>query len=500
MLTSNDAYSKRLMKIYRLILNRKFGISAFLVPLGLRAIPELLVGPYPVGWDTIASYAPTTLDWASGRVGVTGMLESAPLLYSISTFLYVLLRMSPVMIFKVLGPLLYGAMIYSVFRFMRTSLDWTDKIALSGSLLTSLYFVTLRISWDLYRTMLGLTFVLASISLMRRPGGLRKQLALSSFIVLAVASNELTAVIICSLTGGTAIQALRKRNVPRFLRSSLIALPGIAFLCLILYSRTIVEGSILQQQPALPSLGTTISTLGFMGYAYLPLLPLILVGMRVIHNAHLRLWSVVCALGATTSLLPLAGLIVMSYRWSLLMDVPFCVYAMAGLHRLTMIHSHIAFWKTLRLRGLPMFFAILSLSSVLYIALPAQRAVFGSFPTYLPTSMIQNTVPLSDMGSLKSSLEWVSHNMDSKTVLITHMAIYGWARTSLPSQDRIIEYGYSNPEVGLKSATQEGYRSVFLIWWVKGLGLHGLSEIPARFVPVHVDGNIAVYSSPTLQQ
>ena len=44
----------------------KFGLAAFLTPLGIRAIPEIIVGPYPVGFDTIAFYVPSTLDLASG--------------------------------------------------------------------------------------------------------------------------------------------------------------------------------------------------------------------------------------------------------------------------------------------------------------------------------------------------------------------------------------------------------------------------------------------------
>jgi hypothetical protein len=33
-----------------------FALAAFLVPVFIRSIPEILVGPYPIGWDTIAFY------------------------------------------------------------------------------------------------------------------------------------------------------------------------------------------------------------------------------------------------------------------------------------------------------------------------------------------------------------------------------------------------------------------------------------------------------------
>ena len=56
---------------YRLlsyVKSARFGLAAFLIPLGIRAAPEIVVGPYPVGFDTIAFYVPNTLDWAAGQV------------------------------------------------------------------------------------------------------------------------------------------------------------------------------------------------------------------------------------------------------------------------------------------------------------------------------------------------------------------------------------------------------------------------------------------------
>ncbi len=63
------------------IIQHRFALAAFLIPLSVRAMPEIIVGPYPVGWDTIAFYVPNTLDWAAGKVGVLQMLGTAPLMY-----------------------------------------------------------------------------------------------------------------------------------------------------------------------------------------------------------------------------------------------------------------------------------------------------------------------------------------------------------------------------------------------------------------------------------
>ena len=54
----------------RIVRSYRFALAAFLIPLFIRSIPEILVGPYPIGWDTIAFYVPNTLDWATGKTGL----------------------------------------------------------------------------------------------------------------------------------------------------------------------------------------------------------------------------------------------------------------------------------------------------------------------------------------------------------------------------------------------------------------------------------------------
>lgn len=54
-------------RLERAIRGHRLALAAFLIPLGIRAVPEIIVGQYPVGFDTIAFYVPNTLDWAPGK-------------------------------------------------------------------------------------------------------------------------------------------------------------------------------------------------------------------------------------------------------------------------------------------------------------------------------------------------------------------------------------------------------------------------------------------------
>ncbi len=478
-------------------MEHRFRLAAFLIPLGIRSIPEIIVGQYPVGWDTIAFYVPNTLDWAAGKASVLQMLGTAPLMYMISVPVYLLLSVNPVWIFKVMGPVLYGTMIWALFRFLRLGLRWPERQALGGALMTSLYFVTLRISWDLYRNMLGLTFILLSLPLLEDWKSPRKQALLSVLVVLAVASDQLTGVIALSLIGVRALTGLVRKRWDEFMRLVRVGMPGVAFFLLIVYAGIVVSGgSLVQEQAPVPSLDSLASSVGFLGYIYLPIVPLVVLGLRRVLSSDLRSWSVLF-LGATlTALVPFFGPIVMSYRWSLLVDIPLCVYASAGLARVAGSGRPTMNW--LGLFGgkiIPLFSLILVLSATLYIVLPAQQAMlyYAAFPALLSTSMVQDTVPLSDMGSLREMLGWAAVNMGPGTALVTHQAIYGWARAYLPSSDHVVNYGYSSPLEGVELARSNGYSSVLMIWWINGYGWHGQASVPSGFSTVFRDGNMVVY-------
>ena len=483
----------------RMVRSYRFPLAAFLIPLFVRSIPEILVGPYPIGWDTIAFYVPNTLDWATGKTGFTEILGTAPLMYMISVPVYYLSRVNPVWIFKIMGPILYGSMIWALFRFLKIGLKWPDKQALGGALLTSLYFVTLRISWDLYRNMLGLTFILLSLPLIEDMKGPRKQALLSVLIVLAVAVDQLTGVIALVLVGARALTALTRNQRAEFAGKVKVALPGTFLFLATAYAGLIVPGiGLVSQQAPVPTLSSASLSLGFLGYAYLALVPLILVGLRKVPNIELRSWSVFCIAIVGTAILPFFGPIVESYRWSLLLDIPLCVFAAAGLYKIVeSVRPRIGWSGNFHRLILPTFSTILIVSAILYIALPAEQAIvyYTAYPELLPTSMVQDTIPQSDLGSLRSLLDSAAARINSGTVLITHQAIYGWARAYLPSlNSRLINYQYNAPLRGVEMARSAGYSSILMIWWIDGSGWHNQPNVPSGFTVLLQNGNLALYT------
>ena len=482
----------------RIVRSKRFALAAFLIPVFIRSIPEILVGPYPIGWDTIAFYVPNTLDWATGKTGFTEILGTAPLMYMISVPVYWVSRVNPVWIFKIMGPILYGSMIWALFRFLKTGLKWPSKQALGGALLTSLYFVTLRISWDLYRNMLGLTFILLSLPSLGNLETRKKQALFSVFVVLAVASDQLTAVLALVLVGVRALTELAEGMRANFVKIARAGLPGFGLFFSILYANFLISGQgPIQQQPPTPGLDTLALSVGFLGYAFLIILPLAAIGFRRTCNTELSSWWIFCLAASLTALLPFFGFIVASYRWTLLMDIPLCIYTAAGIAHLARVTTQINRFAKLSLgRIFPIIGVILVTLSALYVALPAQRAMayYSVFPSLVPTSMVQDSVSMSDMPSVSAMLNWVAINSGPNTALITHQAIYGWARAYLPTTSHIVNYAYSTPLDGVRMARSAGYSTIFMIWWVNGTGWHDQPYVPGSFVTVVRDGSFEVYS------
>ncbi len=485
-----------LARLQKVIQEHRFALAAFLIPVGVRSVPEIIVGSYPVGFDTIAFYAPTTLDWASGTVGAMKMLGTAPLLYMISVPLHVVFGLNVVGIFKVMGPTLYGILIWAQFRFLWVGLGWSKRRALGGALLTSLYFVTLRISWDLDRTMLGLTFLLLALPLFHSQKSLHRKRELTLLLSLAVLSNPLTGVISLFLLGRRALSNLMARSISDFLALTKAGAPVLALFFTIVYASLTSGGNVFRSQPNVPTLEGVSLSVGFLGYAYLPIIPLAVMGFRVVKNSELKSWSAICLGGALTGLLPFIGPIALSYRWSLALDIPLCVYATMGLlvfNGRSQLTSGSVEW--FRKRALPFASVLIVLSAALYLSLPASQAMFyySAYPSIMPSSMIQDTVPLSDMGSLEEALRWVATDAGPETALITHQAIYGWARAYLPDSVTLLNYGFSSPVLGVEMAKSLGYSDVLMVWWDNGSGWHDQPYVPGFFAPMHHVGNLVVY-------
>src|SRR5438445_3082732 len=241
------AADARVSRIISAIRKYKFALAAFLLPFTVRAIPQVIAGPYPIGWDIIAFYVPNTLDMAAGRMSIWGILGSGPLMYSFIVPIYLLTRINPILLFKVAGPVLFGVLCWSVFRLCEKKLGLNVRNSFLSVLFLALYFVSLRVAWDAYQAELGLTFFVLGLTVAGEYVPVaRSTIAKSAFFLLAILANQLVGMLV---VGTLIVEMARAKRWGGFvLTLSRLALVGL--FGLVVYAT-------LQ-----PSIGPGVSVLG----------------------------------------------------------------------------------------------------------------------------------------------------------------------------------------------------------------------------------------------
>lgn len=472
--------------------SRIFVVLAFLGPFVARLLPELLMGPFMTGFDTVAYYVPRTLSWIQGGSSFVQIMAYPPLFYVLPVQLS-LFGIPLTWSLKVLPPILLGFLGLAVYVYARKALVWSHLESLGVSCLATLYFVSLRISWDMLRSELGLILFFVFLMLLHT-GWERKNwqsFLLSLFMVLVALSHQLVALIMFSVVLALCIQKLSKKEHDAFGRLVVATLPSLAVFGLILGADYVVSlGFSTTSASQWFSLfefssfsDALIGTVGFWLFCFLPLLPFAWVGWKNFSNLELKTWILWSLIGILLGIGASSGLFPMSYRWTLLMSFPMAFFAIEGI-------------KHFRFPRLRLFLSgVLILLSCSFMFLPAELAFpyFSLFPKYVPSSMLQNSVPLSDCEDVVRVMSWYGQNVGASGTLLLHDAFSGWADLYLNAGCRVVDYGYENPQAAAEKLVADGPGSVYVIWWVPGEGWHGLSSLPSSFFEVFRSGRIAVY-------
>lgn len=478
-----------------------FPLLAFVIPLVIRFIPEIIMGPYMVGFDTLGYYVPNTLMWLRAGVGFWSFVAVAP-------FFYVLLMgvttvgVPIVISLKVMAPLVLGFLGLTVYFYAHKTLSWSTRKSLLVTLFATLYFVALRISWDMIRSELALIFLFTTLIFLRKNGNPLKNGVLLSLAMLSVVfAHQLVAVIMFAIVLVTSMRLGFDRQMSDVRRLLICSVPAGFLFLLVIYANLVSPSfSVVSGFPAYGSEGwmtlfgfasyadLVVDTLGFLVFCYLPLLPFVLLGVRRFRsNLQLKTWiSWVFIAVLLASINPFV--VALPYRWILLLTYPFAFYAAEGFIGLRLNKYKV---------GVGLILAALSVS---FVALPSNVAFpyYALFPLYVPVSMLQNTVPLSDCQDTVNALQWVKSNMGDDGRLLVHRVFFGWGSLAL-NGDQLIHYGYENPVTVVKTLRRNGLEyPLYLVWWVNGSGLHGQPTVSSMFRQVYESGEIAVFTyAPT---
>jgi hypothetical protein len=215
-----------------------FVFLAFLVPLLFRAIPELLMGSYIVGFDNMAHYVPTSMFWLNGNISLSGFIATAPLFYSI--VIGMVWAGGPLLlVLKIVPALLAGFLGVAVYGFSRLGLVWSPRKSVVTALIGTVYFVALRISWDLLREQLALIFLFVVLTLLAlsksRSFSWKRYIAFSIAMLAVILSNQLVAVVMLGIVGFSVIYQIIRRKKHEALQLIVFSLPAVVLFLMIFF-------------------------------------------------------------------------------------------------------------------------------------------------------------------------------------------------------------------------------------------------------------------------
>ena len=487
-------------------------LASFFLPLVIRSIPEILSWPYPLGLDTLKVIPQIQQGWIFSS-GLVGFLGNTSLFFLLAGSLYELSH-NVFTTIKILGPLLLAGLSFMMYLYARKGLGWSSKESLIVSILVAAYFVSLRNSWDLLRQTLGLIFLMAALVSLKSFSSPRRYYAASIFMVLTVFSHELVSVILFFMivleASRLIVKRLRKDSV--YLLASAV-FPAALFLFQLF---SLQEGTLVvpaNTTAAGPSINLALYMGGLLIYCYAIILPLVFLGQKVLRDRILKYWILLCAgIPLLEMLYPNAPLYFWN-RWVYLLVYPLLFFAVQGIKRLWRYSSD-AISKVKR--SIPKVFAIayLSLLFVLsgyYLTTSPENAFpyfsqYNPYLAYIPSSMLQNTVSLSDNPSLVDCFEWVTKNTAETSVLVTHYALYDQAviyvhnRLTVPVLQNPSMWTHVQNEATLADEMVEAAgessasgHKVYTVWWISGEGWYGIRSVPSSFKEVYHSGKMAVF-------
>jgi hypothetical protein len=480
---------------------RRFLLFSFLFPFAVRTVPEILAGPWPLGFDTVWVYAPFVKEvemQGAGRA-MAGVLrnQTAPLMYLLLAAVASMTQAAPFVVTKAMAPLLYGLLGFSLYYFARIGLGWNQQKSLWLVVLSVLYFVPLRFSWDLYKNTLGLAFFFIALAHARSPSGGRDRWILAVFLGLSILSEELMAVVVAGTLGLMFIwERVRARrwDWTALVLSAVGVLSTITYLHLILPVAPVAsplapppaQSGILYNYvgsnvdvfvyPTLIDVYTSVLTL--TAFLFVPILPLIAKGR--FRDLRVTAFFVVLGIGSFSILVSPFAALPAWHRWLFMAVFPGMVFATGGL-----LH--------LRRRARVTALVILVFLGVAYIG-PPDGLSFPYYSTsgtwsYVPPSLMRNTVLLQDCPDVVRAAAWIDRSLTPSSVVLADIWFVGWAELYVNSKE---VYLFVDPSQ-VNGGNFTSYQHVYVLDWALGQGGFQARLLPAGAFEIYVSGRIAVY-------
>ena len=390
-------------------------LVVFILCIALRAAPELIAYPYPIGYDVINYYIPTVTNFEDKWDIVS---KQFPLYV---TFLYIVSITTGLPAYSVIVTVIIamtGIFGVSIFYLGRTLL----KLGISHSVFIAIFAIlqlaVLRTTWDFHRDIFALTTMIFVFSLLSRNNAGWKPLALIlGLTALTVAADRMVGALFSVSVAVYAI-VTRRRDI------ALTGILAIAMFYALAVStqstpdiKTITSTEIPQNNKELKEFYNPIDLLLFFIVVNGLLLAAAAIGFLNMKNSLLKIPLLVCLMGSFSWLAFPENRYLLADRWIILAGIFLSVFAGYGI-----LHLIRNLRRRFTIAGCILgAFAVLGVSFAVipHHSATALYGIIGLHSEHLPPLTMQfNSIDVEDNDELLSAIAWINKNTEQDALIV----------------------------------------------------------------------------------
>jgi hypothetical protein len=431
-------------------------ILVFTLCIVLRAIPELVAYPHPIGYDVVNYYIPVVANFDIHWHTASTQFPTYVLFLHFVSMITGLPAQSVVVgiavgMFGVFGVLL--------FYLGRSLLTLNTSQSMFVALFVIFQMAVLRTAWDLHRdvfALAGMLFVLCMLD--RKVTGWKGIALIIGLAALTVAADRMIGVLLCISLTAYAIMNRRAEVIATCILASALFF----ILMIVSYSASVADienvAKLSEKTPVFYNpQNLLVLFLVVNGILVVPAV----VGFLHMKNNWLKVPLLVSLAGSFSWLaLPDISLLV-SDRWIILSGVFLSICAGYGiLHMVKHLKSRIS---TALVSSILAAFAAAGLA---YAVMPYDNPFIlyglarGSIEDFVPVTMQFNSLDIGDNDKLLSTIAWINHNTEHDAVIVGEKHWRGFMELHL-EDDRT--YLFSDNPQALYEALEKRGENVYLI-------------------------------------
>jgi hypothetical protein len=409
----------------------------------VRAIPEMVAHPYPVGYDVINYYIPVITNFQEYWPIVS---EQYPLYVLILHFIQAATDLQPQILVSMSGLILYGFFSVSLFIMSRRLFGLGELYSLYLTLFVIFQLPVLRTAWDLHKDILSLTLFMIAISIIfpLRPKIGWYSLICSSFVAsVAVSLDKMIGAL---LVGSFLIYGF----VVRSKYISLLSLIIVGFFAAAIASD---YGSIGQPFNASSEYSeTNLQSQNSEPYSPKSLLTLFLVvncpllvpagfGLIYSDNRLLKIAVAISAIGSFSWVIFPDMRAIAADRWIFVLGIFLSIFAGYGIVRYAQTNTHPRFRRRLLclILGSSIILGLTYETMPYHIASFSENMLGQSIEPFGPATMQFNSIAVKDTGELLKTINWINENVPKDAIIIGEKHWRGWMEIKL-QEDRSFLY------------------------------------------------------------